>query len=153
MFKRFRTSRGFGVHSPLAFSFITGPLRDVDARYYASASLPGSAARRWMRVAVWAGSPRVWRLGGESAGLDSALRAAGAVTDGPGSPLIAAVRPDGPFPLPRRGTVMLIDTDPSMLARLTAHLSGGALTFSHAREHYILLRPDLPRQHFDLTMR
>lgn len=153
MFKRFRTSRGFGVHSPLAFSFITGPMRDVDARYYATASLPGAAARRWLRVAVWAGSPRVWRLGGECPGLDSALRAAGAAASGPGAPLIAAVRLEELIALPAAATVMLIDTDPAMLARLAGPLTSGALTFSHAREHYILMRPDLPRQHFDITMR
>ena len=153
MFKRFRTSRGFGVHSPLAFRFITGPMRDTDARYYATASLPTAAARRWLRVAVWAGSTGAWRLGDECPALDSALRAAGTIPSGPGAGLIAAVRLREPFALPERATVMLIDTDPDMLARLAAPLRSGALTFSHAREHYILMRPDLPRQHFEITMR
>ena len=33
--RRYRTSRGFGVHSPFAFEFITRTLRDRDAYYYA----------------------------------------------------------------------------------------------------------------------
>lgn len=33
--RRYRTSRGFGVHSPFAFDFITKVLRDFDACYYA----------------------------------------------------------------------------------------------------------------------
>ncbi len=33
--RRYRTSRGFGVHSPFAFEFITRVLRDRDAYYYA----------------------------------------------------------------------------------------------------------------------
>lgn len=33
--RRYRTSRGFGVHSPFAFDFITKVIRDHDAYYYA----------------------------------------------------------------------------------------------------------------------
>ena len=33
--RRYRTSRGFGVHSPFAFEFITRTIRDRDAYYYA----------------------------------------------------------------------------------------------------------------------
>lgn len=33
--RRYRTSRGFGVHSPFAFNFITKVLRDRSAYYYA----------------------------------------------------------------------------------------------------------------------
>lgn len=33
--RRYRTSRGFGVHSPFAFEFITRVLRDREAYYYA----------------------------------------------------------------------------------------------------------------------
>ncbi len=33
--RRYRTSRGFGVHSPFAFDFITKVLRDREAYYYA----------------------------------------------------------------------------------------------------------------------
>lgn len=33
-FSRFRHSRGFGVHSPFAFSFITQTLRDKSSNYY-----------------------------------------------------------------------------------------------------------------------
>lgn len=34
-YRRLRTSRGFGVHSPFAFDFITKVLRDRDSFYYA----------------------------------------------------------------------------------------------------------------------
>ena len=33
--RRYRTSSGFGVHSPFAFDFITKVLRDREAYYYA----------------------------------------------------------------------------------------------------------------------
>jgi len=33
--RRYRTSRGFGVHSPFAFEFITRVIRDREAYYYA----------------------------------------------------------------------------------------------------------------------
>lgn len=50
--KRWRTSRGFGVHSPFAFNLITGVLREYDAHYYAYAEIDSlcPSARRSRHV-------------------------------------------------------------------------------------------------------
>ncbi len=153
MLKRFRTSRGFGVHSPLAFKFITGPLRDTKAVYYATSSLPDPASRRWMRVAVWTGCRTARRIGAPLPPLDNALEAAGVRLTVDASELTVAVGLTEPIPLPASGAVMLIDTDPEVLANMTGAHTSGLMTFSDAREHYILLRSDLPRQHFNISMR
>lgn len=43
--RRYRTSRGFGVHSPFAFDFITKVLRERDASYYSYAEIDALCAR------------------------------------------------------------------------------------------------------------
>ncbi len=51
--KRLRTSRGFGVHSPFAYSLITDTLRmPDDYGYYACADLSDATARLVYRVAA-----------------------------------------------------------------------------------------------------
>lgn len=47
---RYRTSRGFGVHSPLAFRFITESLRDDKSAYYCWDRITSRAMRRLIRV-------------------------------------------------------------------------------------------------------
>ncbi len=43
--RRYRTSRGFGVHSPFAFSFITQVIRDHEAYYYAYPEIDSLCAK------------------------------------------------------------------------------------------------------------
>lgn len=43
--RRYRTSRGFGVHSPFAYDFITKVLRERDASYYSYAEIDSLCAR------------------------------------------------------------------------------------------------------------
>lgn len=43
--RRYRTSRGFGVHSPFAYDFITKVLRQREASYYSYAEIDALCAR------------------------------------------------------------------------------------------------------------
>ena len=64
--RRYRTSRGFGVHSPLAYELITGPLRDRRVAYYCFDSVVTPRARRLVRLAA--------RLGADSRFLTAILK-------------------------------------------------------------------------------
>ena len=57
--RRYRTSRGFGVHSPLAYELITGPLRDRRVAYYCFDSVVTPRARRLVRLAARLGADSV----------------------------------------------------------------------------------------------
>lgn len=61
--RRYRTSRGFGVHSPLAYELITGPLRDRRVAYYCFDSVVTPRARRLVRLAARLGADSVAALG------------------------------------------------------------------------------------------
>lgn len=50
--RRFRTSRGFGVHSPFAFDFITKVLRLHDVAYYAYPEIDSFCMRRGRGVSI-----------------------------------------------------------------------------------------------------
>lgn len=51
MFRRWKCSRGFGVHSPFAYSFIVDVLRERRYGYYAYDLLPDDeAVRLWFRI-------------------------------------------------------------------------------------------------------
>lgn len=160
LIRRLLTSAGFGVHSPLAYELITQVLCSSSACYYVTAGLPDAAARRWLRVAVRFNPRRVWRVGAADSRLDSVLAIIGAEpSDGPGCAFTIAVRPDEAEirkiagSLNREEIVMLTDTPRSTVERIAAGHTSGLMTFSGRREHYLVARPDLPRQHFDIILR
>ncbi len=72
--QRWRHSRGFGVHSPFAFRFITGTLRQPYA-YYAYSRLPQQRQRLLYRVALAFGTCNPLGAGLDRA-MDEALRLA-----------------------------------------------------------------------------
>lgn len=160
LFKRMLTSAGHGVHSPMAFELITQVLSSSEACYYATPSLPDADSRRWLRVAARF-NPRTVRLLGEAdSRLDRVFRLVGAkLTDDTDTTFIAAVRPTEAdiehiaLSLADECTVMLADTPRRAVERIAAGRNSGLMTFSGRREHYLVARPDLPRQHFDIIMR
>lgn len=160
LLKRFRTSAGHGVHSPLAFELITQVLCSSSACYYATPSLPDADSRRWLRVAARFNPRKVRRLGDTDSRLDNAFTLVGAeLTDDTSATFIAAVRPTEAdieriaLSLADEATVMLADAPHRAVERIAAGRDSGLMTFSGRREHYIVARPDLPRQHFDIIMR
>ena len=155
MLKRYRTSRGFGVHSPLAFELITGVLCDSSPCYYATPSLPHAAARRWLRVLARFNPRQVAVSGGELPyGMPQALAAAGvALAPGSDAPMRIELAP-ARLTAPRRGVTMVLGmTRDEFRAAASALPDHGVMTFSGTDEHYIVSRPDLPRQHFDINLK
>lgn len=154
MLRRLRTSRGFGVHSPLAFELITDVLCSRCNRYYASAALPTDSARRWLRVLLRFAPSGVSIEGRHPQGMDEAMRAAGVKTDSAAKEFAVYCHTPLQLPeLPERGVTMILNTGRDEFRRLTSGLADGFMTFSGRREHYIVARPDLPRQHFNIWLR
>ena len=153
MLRRLRTSRGFGVHSPLAFELITDVLCSRRNRYYASAGLPSEASRRWLRVLLRFAPSGVSVTGPLPPGMSEALEAAGAKIDEGAKEFAICCAPQRLPSLPERGVAMILNTGRDDFLRLTHGLQQGYMTFSGRREHYIVARPDLPRQHFNIRLR
>lgn len=159
--RRLLTSRGFGVHSPLAFELITQVLCTPVPCYYATPSLPTAAERRWLRVGVRFSPPAVWRLGADMPGLDNVLTLAGARSIGrsPAS-FIAAVKPgaadlraiaaalkEGP------GVAMIVDCPGRDLQAAFPAPLPGQMIFSGRDEHYVVARRDLSPLRFNIRLR
>lgn len=154
MLRRFRTSRGFGVHSPLAFELITDVLCSRSNRYYASAALPTHSARRWLRVLLRFVPSGVSIEGQIPEGMGEAMEAAGVKADPAAKEFAVYCHAPRQLPeLPERSVTMIINTGRNEFRRLTSGLADGFMTFSGRREHYIVARPDLPRQHFNIWLR
>ena len=154
MLKTLRTTRGFGVHSPLAFELITDVLCSRRNRYYASAELPSEASRRWLRVLLRFAPAGARVKGPMPLGLGEALNAASVKIDAGAKDFTIYCRaPQQLTPLSERGVTMVLNTGRDTFRRLTSALPKGYMTFSGRREHYIVARPDLPRQHFNLWLR
>lgn len=161
---RYRTSRGFGVHSPYAFRFITRVLRDRNAHYYATAALGRShhdraLCRRMMRVAVALSPAAILVTGKVSEAVIDALRAAdsrvdvttdaerfGRVTD-PGL-IVAATDADVPSMAVTRHDVVVLDGH----GCLPEGMDSG-MAFHDRREHIFIRHRRLPSSHFTLRFR
>lgn len=160
LIRRLLTSAGHGVHSPLAYELITQVLCSASACYYATPRLADATARRWLRVAVRFNPRRVGRVGRAESRLDSVFPLIGAeLADGPWPAFTAAVSPaDADLDriadtLGPEGTVMLYRAPHRAVERIAAGRTHGIMTFSGRDEHYLVARPDLPRQHFDIILR
>ena len=156
LLKRIYTSRGHGIHSPLAYELVTQVLCSASACYYASPNLPSATARRWLRVAVRFNPREIIRIGQPCPQLDSVF---GVLSPGSKPPLTVAVNPSAgevdslARSLPTEGAVMLVDTPSETVRAIAAAHTSGLLTFSGRTEHYLVRRSDLPRQHFDIILR
>lgn len=162
MLDRWRTSRGFGVHSPLAFELITQVLCDDTAVYYATASMPSRRSRRWLRLFARLNPVSVLRLGAPLSELDKALLTACPRADMHSTPrgdetLVIAVGADAPALRPAasltapRLAVLLVDTGIEALEALPRR--GGRLSFSDRREHLAVRMTTPVTQHFNISMR
>lgn len=162
MLRRWRTSRGFGVHSPLAFELITQVLCDDTAVYYSTAELPSRRSRRWLRLFARLNPQSVVRLGAPLPEVDAALAAAcphARVSDASyaDATLAIAVSPSqadlaaiAALPSPRLA-VLLVDSPPDHILLLSSPC--GMLSFSDGREHLAVRLTTPVTQHFDITMR
>lgn len=150
---RARASRGFGVHSPMAFSFICGPLRDTSAAYYVWPELERlsrtraelARARRLTRVACFAGRGTTEVCGDPGEAMRAALRAAG------GNITVVAAGPLPALPPPGEDLHIVALYDMSLWPGLLEASPG--LAFSNGREGYLLRRRDLPTRMFEINMR
>ncbi len=164
MLRRYRTSRGHGVHSPLAFGFITSTLRDKRSAYYCFDSLGAvphrlkRLARRLVRVACFADAHDVLVIGNPAPVVLKALgEAVGPLsTDSStykGRMIVVASPEPGVIHADPSGTLTVIAVlDMRAWDSLTAAWPG-AMTFTNGREGYLLLRRNLPGARYILNFR
>ncbi len=155
---RWRCSRGYGVHSPFAFSFITDTLRQRGYAYYAYESLTDSTEiRTWFRI-VCRLQPRSIAVRGVAdkqlyTDIITAARLAAPtcqITDND-----AELTWWGPA---SKGTVSVSSGESAVLAGLPADEIGRVfgeidhgMCFTNARGTAVIVtREDLPHQQFDL---
>lgn len=159
-FKRLRTSGGFGVHSPFAFSLITDTLRmSAGYAYYAYSSLPDLTARLIYRLAARLNVAKIINHGSSSPEVpfqgigDRDLHVFTEKSDHSACECLQ----NGDF-------VLIINPLPGAVEALTSTLDsiGHGMSFeahsslfssSGAPAPYLLLcpLPHLPRQHFSLN--
>lgn len=153
-------SRGFGVHSPYAYRFITGVLR-CDCSYYDYDAIgPDAAARRLYRVLLELAPAAVVRSGPLDAPLTAACTlAAVAVAPSPRCPRSVIVSPGSIVGITylRRilasgGSVIFTDLRDTRSSEIFAEISPCAMTFAGLRLAVLTGAPGLPRQLFPLLM-
>lgn len=160
---RYRHTRGFGVHSPLAYRIITEVIPHDKSRYYPVRSLGTMtegdylltvAVMSFLRPqSVWVeGDPALARRLHER--VDSAVELTRVrpemVIVAPGAVVDVAFLVDC---LTAGGSMVIVDCRSGMrsvaLDSTAAMMSG--MTFSNGRTLIAVARPDLPRQHFELN--
>lgn len=175
---RARRSRGFGVHSPFAFRFITFVLRDRRSIYYSTARIRPLASGRSHRNRL----NRLFRIVCDRHPLalilpdnfPEAERRTLLMADSRLSPLTPAEAESAPLPsgrlmlclhrlseehLPtaRRvlstedSTLVILDIRPAQLSALKENLDH-LMTFTNGRSAIIVSRHDLPLQTFEINI-
>ena len=153
-------SRGFGVHSPFAYGFITGVLRSNAAGYYAYESIGSSSqARRLYRI-ILSLAPETVVVTGP---LDDACSVAVSLARSEAaaasrSPKLAVVPPEAVVGisylrtiLAAGGAVVFTDIRDARSAEILAEISFGGMTFAGLRQA-IVVGGNLPRQTFPLLI-
>lgn len=140
LISRFRTTRGFGVHSPFAYRFITGVLTERDALYYAYDCIdPVASGRRDLLSARL-----IYRVGIFFSGRPVAV--AGDTT--PAGSLALDMAGNSRVGLDGHPAAIIV-TDMERWDGLTAGMVAG-MSFKGSRMGVIVTDPALPLQHFKL---
>lgn len=154
--RRRKTAKGFGVHSPLAFRFITGVLRHNDAGYYDLGELTGRLSgkerervvRLW-RAACFVKASRTLVKGNPPAVYVEALTRPVRAIAGNRTMILASkgAEPDEVIAAATPPCCIAV-TDMEIWPRLKTRLGG--LAFATADEGYILLRRGLSPMSYTL---
>lgn len=164
--RRFMRRRGFGVHSPFAFAFLSNAIREQDA-YYAYESInaltPKRSLRKFLRLAfrtaVVLKAKRVAVFGPDSNLLLKALEYAGAKQSS--NPLLVVATADANHAVALEcvrsgGTVILGNIHKNkanaLLIKTIAETCGHGMTFTNGETAIFVARPNLPKQTFRITL-
>ena len=163
---RWRSSRGFGIHSPFAYDLIVNTLRerrcgyylyaDIESRYKADSKVLKLILRLMSRLhpaSVCAVGSLADAVTAIARHVDSRV-----ITGSPDCPDMLIVTPGAGDPsvpslvgetLSAGGAVII--TDCRQYADISAIAFERAMTFNNGRMLVAVGRPDLPRQHFDIS--
>lgn len=151
--KRYRVSRGFSVHSPFAFYFITKVLRDKGRYYCFDTEVTDREERRLFRVTNYLQPRSVCIIGAEGTAraLEVMRLACGGIelTDEPAEADMVFAAPDC-GPLPADCAALYAPRAPhGEVERLLAATTAGA-TFESPRVLVAVRRKGVPRMHYAL---
>ena len=149
--RRYRTSRGFGGHSPLAYELITGPLRDRRVAYYCFDSVVTPRARRLVRLAARLGADSVAALGH----IDPDIAGAAAQFSHGGNSrlLVVGSGADGGEALRASSESLLTAVYDMSLWKELSEQREGTEAFTDGREGFIVRRRDLPGTVYEIRFR
>jgi len=162
--KKYRTSHGFGVHSPLAFRFITEALRGNQATYYCYSHISDKLARRMVRVACFVNPASVLIVGTtDNQQILTALEcvaghiSADVTSFSPGDGLIVACSAADEAMVvslvKEAAEVTVAVEDMRLWKSLVAAAGENAMSFTDGREGFILKRVRLPHAQYTLKFR
>lgn len=140
--KRFRTGRGFGVHSPFAYYFITRVLRERLPYYSFRTEVTAPDERLLFRVANYFRPSTVALLGADASRAGEVISKAcpGARTVGSGAD----------FTYVSTGASLPSDFKVAYCAGVPPVVPDNAMTFTDGRTFIAVRRPSLPAQHFTI---
>lgn len=154
---RYRHSKGFGVHSPFAFRFITEVLGEK-CPYYDYARLRDRRQRLLYRIAVSL-SPATYGVAGDADAAPVPMACPGAVLAAGTVDLLVAgceAMPEELYPtLDGGGVVVVSGKNRPLMDAAKARLDaiGHGMTFDNARDLCILVAyPRLPRQDIPIRL-
>lgn len=164
--KRYFRSKGFGVHSPFAFTFIREVMRKPRGyAYYAYGDINKMAGRSdrlrtLFRIVCHTKPASVWSIGRNATmALEVAKKANSAIRELPcdkAALIIVSRMADGAEPtvdlgaiIANQATVVMTDT-PKLLAAIEAEAANGMI-FRKGAMSVAVLRRHLPRQTFNIV--